>query len=142
MSMIDIFNEIESMRKKMDKMVEEFMRRPMIGMGVREPRAMFSEEGDSLKIKFELPGIRKENISIHLAEDSIELSAGMRKSREKSGKAYYSSSAESQSFQTYRSLPEKIKPETGKATYKDGVLEIIAKRLERTAKKKHKIKVS
>ncbi len=140
--MIDIFNEMENMRKKMDRMMQEFMRRPFISTSIREPLMNIKDEGNALRLKFEIPGVKKEDISVHLTENTIEIIAGRKKIKEKkTGRSYFAEYGE-QFFQTYRILPEKVIPESAKAKYKDGILEIIVKKLNKTAKKKHKVKVA
>ncbi len=63
---------------------------------------------DSIKVYAELPGVEKENIDIRVDEASLTISA------EKQRRRYYKA----------LTLPSRVKPDSAKASYKNGVLEI------------------
>ena len=149
----DIEEEFERMREEMERMLTEFEKEPgakvkrygpyVYGFsmrmgpegkpvfeefgnvkppskeapsGEREPLVDVIEEKESVVVIAELPGVEKEDIKLNATEEmlSIKVDTPQRK---------YSKRIQ---------LPAKIKPETAKASYKNGVLEV---RLERKVPK-------
>jgi HSP20 family protein len=82
------------------------------------------EEGDNLVIKAELPGMKKEDISIDLRDDVITIS-GEKKSEEKTErKDFHRVERSFGSFTRRFRLPVDIKADKIEASFNDGVLEI------------------
>jgi len=99
------------------------------------------EEGDDLVIKAEIPGMKKEEISIDFADDVITIS-GEKKSEEKTErKDYHRVERSFGSFSRRLHLPVEIQVDKSKATFKDGVLEIRMPKSEDQKKKVRKIAV-
>lgn len=77
------------------------------------------ESGDELIITADMPGTNKEEIDLTVGEDYLKIEAPchspVRRTRE--GK-----------YMLHVRLPVEIEPENVKARYKDGVLEVIAKK--------------
>lgn len=137
--MWDIFNEIRRMQEEMDRMFGDFygqQYRPMLGparaplrRAEREsyPREAFcdiQETDKEVVVTAELPGMDKEDISVNVTSDAIEIKA--EKEREEKGEvegmksytSYYSG------FHRTLPLPSSVEPDKVKATYHNGVLEI------------------
>ncbi|HDD05134.1 MAG TPA: Hsp20/alpha crystallin family protein [Candidatus Aenigmarchaeota archaeon] len=136
----DVFEEMERMRREMDRLMREMWRR---GVGeIREPLTDFVDAGDSIIIRMEIPGVSKKDISINLTEDTLEVSAQRKKTKEVVKEGYYKKEMSHKGFMTVRILPVKVIPETAKAHYEDGILEIQVKKAEAEKKKKGvKVKV-
>ena len=135
--MWDVFEEMERMRKEMNRLMREFWNR---SLSLREPLTDMIDAGDEIVIRVEVPGVSKKDINIELTEDSIRISAKKSRKKEVVEKGYYSKEISAQNFVTSRVLPVKVLPETAKAKYEDGVLEIRVKKAE-ASKKKKKVKV-
>ena len=75
---------------------------------VREPLVDLFDEEDKIIIIAEIPGVEKEKIKIEVKDDILELKA------ESSDKEYHKEIL----------LPSKVKKESLRSTYKNGVLEI------------------
>ncbi|MBN1762953.1 MAG: Hsp20/alpha crystallin family protein [Methanomicrobia archaeon] len=86
--------------------------------GEREPLADVIEREDTYEIVVELPGVEKENLRLHATEGSLEIKT---EDRIKFFKVV--------SFET------PVKPETAKATYKNGVLSVQLQKRENTKKR-------
>ncbi|MCW3129003.1 MAG: Hsp20/alpha crystallin family protein [Methanophagales archaeon] len=83
-----------------------------IPRGEREPLIDTIEQKDYYEVVAELPGVEKRDIKLHATEDSLEI-------RTENEKRYYK--------EVHFDMP--VKPETAKATYKNGVLSVrIAKK--------------
>jgi len=99
------------------------------------------EEGNDLVVKAEIPGMKKEDVSIDFAGDVLTIS-GEKKSEEKTErKDYYRVERSFGSFSRKLHLPVEIQVEKAKASFKDGVLEIRMPKSEAENQKVRKITV-
>jgi len=87
--------------------------RPVISEEI-EPLVDVIEHEDEIWIIAEVPGVSKENIKVRALEDKVII-------RAEDGRKYYK----------VVDLPSKIDPNTAKASYRNGVLEIKVKKRER-----------
>lgn len=99
------------------------------------------EEGNDLVIKAELPGIKKEEISIDLAGDILTLSGEKRSEERTERKDYYRVERSFGSFSRKLQLPVEIQADKVHAAFKDGVLEIRMPKSESEKQKVRKISV-
>jgi len=120
-----IFEEIEAL---------EWEDRPMFDVSSRclEPLSYIYEEEDKVRVLIDLPFVnRKEDITVRVEKNIIEVEARM--SRE----VKYSSIAglyKDITFNTFRKIirfPFEIDPDSVKAKFKNGVLELLIKRGKR-----------
>ena len=89
------------------------------------PTLDISEEKDSLIVKADLPGLKKEEIDISV-DGSVLTIRGERKSeKEDKSKNYYRMERAYGSFQRSVDLGITVSQEKIKASYKDGVLEVL-----------------
>jgi HSP20 family protein len=100
---------------------------------------IFEDEGH-LILKAELPGIRKEDLNVTIAENRITLS-GEKKQEERIEKENYhwcerTYGSFSRSFQ----LPDNVNPDGADASFKDGVLKIRIPKTEEARRRKIDIK--
>jgi len=75
--------------------------------GEREPLADVIDQKDAYEVVVELPGVEKEDLRLHATEDSLEI-------KTEDGIKFF----KAVSFET------PVRPETAKATYKNGVLSV------------------
>ncbi len=88
-------------------------------VSTREPLTDIIEEEDKVRIVMELPGVRKEDIHLHATSKGLSIEV----------------ETENRKFSKHLDLPCEVKGESAKATYKNGVLQII---LRKSIKKKRK----
>jgi len=99
--------------------------------GCLEPLYDINDLGDRLIVTFDLPCVDKDNISLYVAENSIELEASMKKTLcwEKWGtiqrKIIF------RQFKKQIKLPERVDPEKTIASFKKGVLKIELPKFEK-----------
>lgn len=99
------------------------------------------EEGNDLVIKAEIPGMKKDEISIDFTGDTITIS-GEKKSEERTErKDYYRVERSFGSFSRRLRLPVEIQVDKSQASFKDGVLEIRMPKSETEKQKVRKITV-
>ncbi|XGI84267.1 Hsp20/alpha crystallin family protein [Halorutilales archaeon Cl-col2-1] len=71
------------------------------------PRVEVFDDDDSVRVVADLPGVRKEDISLNATDDSLRIRA----------------SSDERRYDTTVQLPERVDPDTAEATYRNGVLE-------------------
>ncbi len=83
----------------------------------REPLTDIIEGDGDIAITIEIPGVEKENIDLNVTEDTLEIKVD----------------APQRKYRKVLNLPNKVKPKSTKATYKNGILDIV---LDKKDKKK------
>jgi len=92
----------------------------------REPLVDVFEENDVVKVVAEVPGVEKEDINLNATEDTLVISV----------------KAPQRKYYKEVDLPAHVDPNSAKASYKNGVLEVILKKKEGAKEQKGvKIKV-
>ena len=101
------------------------------------PSVDIYEEGDNVIVKAEVPGLEKEHLDIRLTGDTLTIS-GEKKTEEKvEKKDFYRLERSSGSFSRTLRLPAEVQTDKAKASFKNGVLEIV---LPKTVQAKEKVK--
>jgi HSP20 family protein len=94
------------------------------------PAVNISQTKDAYKLEVAVPGMKREDFKVEVENDVMTISAESQEEKEDKGKKYtrreYSYNAFSRSFV----LPEGVKSDDLKATYKDGVLSIALPKTE------------
>ena len=137
---------------EMEQMFDDFFQRRFFAPSLM-PRFKFPEltnistsvdmfeDGNDLVIKADLPGIKKEEISVDFTDDIITIS-GEKKSEEKTErKDYYRVERSYGSFVRKLRLPVEIQTDKTNASFIDGVLEIRMPKNESKKPKAQKITV-
>ncbi|GAB7025285.1 Hsp20/alpha crystallin family protein [Geotalea toluenoxydans] len=140
------FHEME----RMERMFEDFFRRPFSlltpsqwitgAQGWEEvagPSVDVYEESDSIIVKAEIPGIRKEDIDVTFRENMLTVSGEKKKEEKVENKDYYRLERSYGSFSRSIPLPAEVETDKASASFKDGILEI---RMPKTASSKEKVK--
>jgi HSP20 family protein len=93
-------------------------------MGTWYPVVDLFEKDDSFVFKAELPGLKKEDISIDLKDRVLTLKGERRYENEVKEENYFRRERSYGKFQRAFRLPAEIDPDKIKAEFKDGLLEI------------------
>jgi len=94
--------------------------------------------GDRLVVRADLPGLRKEDVSVEIDDGVLTISGERSEEDVDDREGYYHSERSYGQFQRSLALPEGITGESCDATFKDGVLEVtipVPKVAERAARK-------
>jgi HSP20 family protein len=91
----------------------------------REPLTDVMECEDSISITLEIPGVDKDEIELRVEEDKVSINV------DTSQRNYFKEIP----------LKARVDPKTSKATYKNGVLDIILKKLQTKSQKGKKVKI-
>lgn len=86
----------------------------------REPITDVIEEAKSIAVTVEMPGIEKKDIDLRVTESEVEISVD----------------TDRRKYHKLIKLPKPVKPQTTKATYKNGVLDVTVEKVATSEPKK------
>ncbi|NTV23174.1 MAG: Hsp20/alpha crystallin family protein [Nanoarchaeota archaeon] len=141
----DPFDELERMHEEMDRLFTANFgpsQRKMLGYGgtmqpvkagARVPVCHLHETESAIVAAFELPGVEKKDIDLHVGDKSIELKVESETKKEDRNMSSYSR----QSYFRTIPLPKEVMADKAQAEYKDGVLRVeIPKKEKETVNRK------
>jgi len=139
------FGRLTDLRDEIDRLFEspltEMARSARLFSGWN-PALDLYEDKDSLVVKVELPGMKREDIDVSLHEGSLSIS-GERKSEEKHQEAdVYRTERFFGRFQRTVTLPAPVAADKVKAAYKDGILTITLPKTEEAKPKRIDVNVN
>ncbi|VUT25953.1 MAG: Small heat shock protein HSP16.5 [Candidatus Methanolliviera sp. GoM_asphalt] len=144
------FDPHEEMRRMwdwMDKMLEEV---PYVGrrlpettgrdIGTVAPYVDVAEKEGNIVVRADIPGVKKEDISVNVKGDMLEIGAERKEDKEEKGEGYIR--RERTYGRYYRAIPlsSEVDAEKVNATFEDGVLSIEVPKVEGKEVKKIEIK--
>ena len=136
--------EMDQMRRRMEKMFDQFLGQRLQGlpsMGMMPSVEMYETDKD-LILNVELPGIDPKNVTVEISEDSIFLSGETKQESEIQEDTYYHSERMFGEFKRTIPLPNRIKDQEAKATFKNGLLTIRAPlAVQQKRSRPHKISI-
>ena len=88
------------------------------------PQIDIYQRGQTLVIHADLPGMRRDEIQVEIADDALIVSGERRKRHDEGSGSYYRSERGYGAFRREIPLPEMVDTSTIQATFRDGVLEI------------------
>jgi len=138
------FGRLTDLRDEIDRLFEsplaELTRTPNLFSGWA-PAFDLYEDRDTLYVKAELPGMKKEDIEVSLHGDTLSIS-GERKVDEKfKDSEVYRAERFVGRFQRTLTLPSQVQAESIKAQYKDGLLTITLPKAEEAKPKQIEVKM-
>lgn len=99
------------------------------------------EQGGNIVVKAELPGMKPEELHLAVEDDLLTISGEKKQENEVKEKDYYHLERTFGRFERRLRLPETVKAEGAKASYKDGILQVELPKSEQTKRKKINIEV-
>jgi len=139
MSMIrwEPFDEMMSMRESMDRLFEDFFsRRPRTsGPLVWQPALEVYETDHEVVVKAELPGIDPKSVGVTVTAEGLTIKGEAKAEHEDKGRNYYRRELRYGAFQRTIALPNEVKSDETKATFKQGILEVKIPKVERVRPK-------
>lgn len=113
--------------RELDTLFGRFGREPFF-LGATEtpwrPDIEMFERGNELVVRADIPGLKKEEITLELTDTELTLKGERKHEKEEKAEGYYRAERTYGSFLRTLPLPEGVKIADAKATVKDGVLEI------------------
>jgi HSP20 family protein len=105
------------------------------------PAVDVEETGENFLIRAEMPGLKKEDVKISLAENILTVSGEKKMETKTDERKYHRLERTYGSFQRSFSLPEPIKADKISAVFKDGILEVKVPKSEEAKPREIDIKV-
>ncbi|MBN2378296.1 Hsp20/alpha crystallin family protein [candidate division WOR-3 bacterium] len=122
----DPFWGVDSFRRDMDRLFDSFFGNwpGEEYKGFWAPAVDVEETKDSIYVRVEIPGMKKEDIKIQAAGDTLVISGERRHSSEEKDRHFHRVERAYGKFQRALQLPVEVQSDKAKATYKDGILEV------------------
>ena len=133
---------------QMDRLFDEVFKRPFFSLwsprlgAEGEMESLYVpvdiyEDGESVVVKAEIPGIRKEDLNVQLTPDTITISGEKSTERKVQESDYYRMECSCGSFTRTCRLPAETLTDKARAVFKDGVLEV---RIPKSAEAAQRVK--
>lgn len=136
----DPFDEMEKMKRWLDKMMQTFGR-PFVKTDFLSFPVDISETDENIIVRAELPGFKKDEISLKATENSVEISAEHKEKKIERGERFYRAERRYGAYKRFLTLPVPVDYEKADAKLKDGVLTIVLpKKEKKKVGKKIKVK--
>jgi len=120
-----MFGAMDSLRTRMDRLFNEMDRPYRHGPGftltANSPKTNLLESGDKFEVRAELPGISKDDISIKIQGNYLEIS-GKREIETPEGFKTHRKERSATTFSRSFTLPDEVDAEKVDAALKDGIL--------------------
>jgi HSP20 family protein len=127
----DPFALLRQMTSELDRAFEDWsVRWPSVGLFAApesvawSPKIDVFERDNRLVTRVDLPGMKKEDVSVEVTDGRLALSGERKRETEEKKDNVYRSEREYGSFYRAVPLPEGVKLEDVKATFSEGVLEV------------------
>jgi HSP20 family protein len=127
----DPFRMLERFANEVDSLFNDFgvgrslTRSPLRpGSELWHPQIEVSQQNNELVVHADLPGLKKEDVSVDVTDSEIIISGERRQKEESERGGLYRSERSYGSFYRAIPLPEGAMTDQAKATFKDGVLEV------------------
>ena len=129
----DPIREMSTMREDMDRLFDS-----MLGRYPREraqalwaPAIDVEETNEAMIVRAELPGMKREDIKVKVAEDTVTISGERKYEAEQKDRTFHRIERAYGSFQRSIVLPMSVQGDKAVAGYKSGVLELVLPKAER-----------
>ena len=142
----DPFTEMAGLHRMADQLFGEFFGRTPSKMAATEarwsPMVDVHETDEGIRLVADLPGIKQEDIQVSIEGDTLTLKGERKRDAEVKEDQYYRVERSYGVFQRSILLPSVVDSNKVKATYRDGVLEILLPKKEEAKPKEIKIEVA
>lgn len=149
----EVVSRLDDFERWFDRFMEDVWRRPFPSLfgpdrwlpvrplGIRMPSIDVYEEKDTVVVKAELPGMKKEDIEVNLSGETLTIKGEKKQEEEVKEDNYYRRERTYGAFSRAIDLPCEVKSAEIKASFKDGVLEIRMPKTEEAKKKSIAVKI-
>lgn len=101
----------------------------------RTPKVDVIDRDEEVVIHAELPGVNKENLEVSLTDDTVTIRGTSTHEEKKEKGDYYRRETSRGEFSRTVSLPCEVDDSKAKATFKDGVMELVLPKVEPTKRR-------
>lgn len=140
---VDLFEDLEDLQREMNRLFD--VNFPHLGKkgngGSWAPAVDVMDEKDHIRVKAELPGMKKEEIEISLDNNILTIKGEKKEEKEVKEKDYIRSERYYGAFHRAFTLPAGVDAQKVNAVYKDGILEITLPKREEAKAKQLKVDI-
>ena len=142
----DPFRNVAALQDRINRIFDESFSRTAdldddISMNAWKPLVDIYETDEAIILKAELPGIKKEDVSVEVKDNVLTLKGVRTEEKEIKEKNYYRKERAFGTFSRAFNLQHRIQPDKIKARFKDGVLKIEIPKPEEEKPKQITVKV-
>ena len=142
----DPFRNVAALQDRINRIFDESFSRTAdldddISMSAWKPLVDIYETDESIILKAELPGIKKDDVSVEVKDNVLTLKGVRTEEKEIKEKNYYRKERAFGTFSRTFNLQHRIQPDKIKARFKDGVLKIEIPKPEEEKPKQITVKV-
>lgn len=131
--------------EEMDRMFDRYFHSGLLGPLRREfpswselaapfegkmPRVDVIDRDAEIVVKAEVPGVKKEDLDVSVTDNTLTIKGSTRREEKEEKGEYYRCEISRGSFARAVALPDNIDGTKVKATFKDGILELVMPKLE------------
>ncbi len=128
--------------QEMSRLIDDCFRRPLSDMTqAAYLLADVAETGDAYTVTVEIPGIRKDDIQLSVQENILSLRVTKQAEKDEDGRTYRHVERFHGTFERHFPFSSTVDSDHVKATYRDGVLEIVLPKAENARKRQIAIEV-
>ena len=129
----DPFREVSTMREDMERLFDSMLSRyPRERVqAVWAPSIDVEETNDAVIIRAELPGMKREDIKVTVAEDTVTISGERKYESDRKDRTFHRIERAYGSFQRAIALPVSVQGDKAEASYRAGVLELTMPKADR-----------
>lgn len=141
---LDLFDNLEDFQREMNRLFDLKLSRSFKagnGSTLWAPAVDIADEKDQIRVKADLPGMRREDIDVTVENDVLTIKGEKREEKEVKEKDMVRSERYYGAFHRAFSLPASIDATKVNASYKDGVLEIALPKKEGAKSRQIKVDV-
>jgi len=144
----DPLRDLAQLQEKMNRIFEDSLSllrtgegKELFALGSWVPPVDIYETEDKIVLSAELPGMRREDISVEVKNNTLTIKGERKFERESEAKNYSRIERSYGSFQRVFTLPQEVQQDKVKARYENGILEIILFKAEESKTRQIKVKV-
>ncbi len=130
----DPFREVETMRRQMDRLFDEMIRRDddaPLNRGVDWiPAVELKDTADALILKAEIPGVEKENLDVSVTRSAVQITGEHRFEKREEDKGTVRTELRYGRFQRVIPLPVPVAHDRSQAEYRNGILTLTLPKAE------------
>jgi len=132
---------IRNLQREVDSIFDQFFGRgeDEDTSAVWAPRTDLSETDDAFRIRLDVPGMEKDDITINLQSNTLTVSGERSSERKEEGEEYVRVERAFGNFHRTFTLPDAVDPENVEAAYDNGVLTIHVPKTEKSTRRQIEI---
>jgi HSP20 family protein len=127
------FREVSTMREDVERLFDSMLSRypRERAQAVWAPSIDVEETNDAMIIRAELPGMKREDIKVTVAEDTVTISGERKYESEQKDRTFHRVERAYGSFQRTIALPLSVQGDKAEASCEAGVLDLVLPKAER-----------